>query len=262
MSLLTAVGIVFGLAFALNTLLQVMRRAPRIGFVHVLLAFLTALLPLVALVAGALNAEDTSGTTAAARALAALLGVAGLLAVLLEVRRPERLKASRGLLSLGVAALLALVTLTVPATATALLVTPTPFQLPTVTPTAPVTATLMPSPSPSATGTPTATRTPFPTETATSPVFATRTPSPVPTLPAPCGAVVNFNLNLRAAPSTEADVLASIPFNTRLELFGRSADSGWWYTVYEEQAGWVLGEFLTLDTVCAALPVREGEPRR
>lgn len=257
MLLLLAAGGAFGLLFALNTLLQTFRRAPKIRFWHTLLAFLAALLPLAGLVAGVLNQADTALSIRVVLALAALLGVVGVLAALLELRRPERLKGSRGVLSLGVAALLGLATLTVPASAESLLMTPTPFALPTITPTPPATATRTQSPTPTLTTTPTATRTPRPTATPTRPAFATRTPTPSPTQPTPCTAVTDFNLNLRAAPDRQAPVRLSIPFNTAVSLFGRSADSGWWYAVYEDTDGWLDGGFLTLDFDCAALPVRD-----
>ncbi|MBI5667549.1 MAG: SH3 domain-containing protein [Chloroflexi bacterium] len=260
MLLLLVTGGLFGLLFALNTLLQTIRRAPRIGFWHTLLAFLAALLPLVALVAGLLNGHDIAPVRDAARALAALLGMVGLVAAVLELRRPERLKGSRGLLSLGVAALLALSTLTVPASATALLVTPTPFKLPTVTPTLLVTATLARSPVPSVTAMPTATHTPRPTATPTRPAFATRTPTPSPTQPIPCTAVTLYNLNLRAAPTADTPILLTIPYNTTVAVYGRTADSSWWLARYEDVEGWLDGQYLRLDSDCTALPVWESAP--
>lgn len=256
--LLLAAGGIFGLLFALNTLLQTIRRTPTIRFWHMLVAFLAALLPLAALVVSIINAEDTPLAARVTLLLAALLGAVGLLTALLELRRPERLKGSRGVLSLGVAALLGLATLTVPASAESLLMTPTPFRLPTVTPTPPVTATTTPSAAPTAT--PTATRRPRPTATPTRPAFATRTPSPTPTQPTPCTAIVNYNLNLRAAPSREAPILLTIPYNTAAAILGRNADSSWWFAVYEGKQGWLDGEFLTLDSGCAALPARETAP--
>jgi hypothetical protein len=95
------------------------------------------------------------------------------------------------------------------------------------------------------------------TATATRYQFVTRTPLPTSTLPSPCLALANFNLNLRAQPEADAEVLATIPFNNTITLFGRSADSIWWYGEYEGNAGWVKGEFLALSTSCNVLPERD-----
>jgi uncharacterized protein YraI len=67
---------------------------------------------------------------------------------------------------------------------------------------------------------------------------------------------VDYNLNLRAEPNFESAVLLVIPFDSTITLFGRSADSTWWLTEYENQAGWVSGEFIRLSDSCAELPVR------
>lgn len=255
---MAAAGGLFGLLFAGNALLQTARRRAKIGFVHTLLAFLTALLSVAGLAAGQMNAAETLRLP---MALAGLLALAGLVTLALETRRPEKLKGSRGVLSLGVAGLLAVASLTVAPLADALLVMPTPFALPTLAPTAtqPLFATRTPTPTPTLTATPTVTRTPRPTLTPTRPVFGTETPTPTPTvLVETCEAVVNYNLNLRAAPDTGALVQRSIPFNARLTLTGRSADSVWWYTTFDGLEGWVSGEFLTLDAACVNLPVRAG----
>lgn len=113
---------------------------------------------------------------------------------------------------------------------------------------------------PTATATPTATLTrtprPSPTATATRQRFATRTPTLTPTLPNPCLALVDYNLNLRAAPTSDAEVLVVIPFNTTITLFARSEDSAWWLASYDGQAGWVRGEYMRLSDSCAELPVQ------
>lgn len=53
-----------------------------------------------------------------------------------------------------------------------------------------------------------------------------------------------------------SEVQVVIPFDSTLALFGRTEDSVWWYGEYEDEAGWIKGEFLTLTTGCAVLPVR------
>lgn len=267
--LLAAAGVLFALLFAANTLLQSLRRRARVGFVHTLLAFLAALLTLAALVADQLAGTPDPQTGTLALAAAALAAGAGLVVIPLELRRPERLKNSRGVLGLGVGALAAAAVLAVPPMAGALLITPTPDAPLLVSP-APDAANTQPpvqaepsaTPSPAPTTTPLPTRTPPPSRTPrptlTLPLPATRTPTPTPTLPPSCGAVVNYNLNLRAAPLDSAPVLLTIPFDSVIALYGRSADSGWWFVIYDGQEGWVNGAFITPDTACAALPVRPG----
>ncbi len=97
---------------------------------------------------------------------------------------------------------------------------------------------------------------PSATPTAERTRFATRTPTPTPTAVTPCLASVEYNLRLRAQPSTEAETLLVIPYATMITLSARSADSVWWLTEYDGQTGWVAGEFLMLSAGCAALPAR------
>jgi hypothetical protein len=128
--------------------------------------------------------------------------------------------------------------------------TPTATELFTETPTFTVTPSR----------TPTATRTEHPTETPspTRERFSTSTPTLTPTLPNPCLASVDFNLNLRTEPNADtSDVVAVIPFDTVVSVFGTNADRTWWYAQYEGQAGWVDGEFVSTTAACEDLPVRE-----
>lgn len=259
-------GGTFGLLYLLNTALRTFRQTPKIGFSETLLAFLTALVTLAGLIAGALDARPSEWLLWAVRGIAAVLVIIGLLIAPVESRLATKIKGgSRGLLALGTGVLLGVASLTVPLTwertLGPALATPTPIsvaalnntatqapisQTPTLTPTA------SPSPSPTLTGTPQPTWTPSPTRF----VFFTRTPQPTATLPSPCLALTKFNVNFRAAPDMESDVQVVISFDSTLALFGRTDDSVWWYGEYDGQAGWIKGEFLTLTTGCAALPVR------
>ncbi len=129
-------------------------------------------------------------------------------------------------------------------------------EAPTLTPTQAFTATA--APTLTATRTPTLTRTPrpSPSATATRQRFATPTATMTPTLPNPCLALVDYNLNIRAAPNFDAEVLVVVPFNSTITLFARSEDSTWWLTIYEDQEGWVSGEFIRVSDSCMELPVR------
>jgi uncharacterized protein YraI len=67
---------------------------------------------------------------------------------------------------------------------------------------------------------------------------------------------VDFNLRLRVQPSRDAETLTIIPFSTTVTVFGRNADSTWWYVQHQGQAGWVDGEFITRSVSCDDLPVQ------
>ena len=119
--------------------------------------------------------------------------------------------------------------------------------------------------SPTATRTPAPTRTSLPTRTPrptftpspTRQLFSTLTPTFTPTLPTPCVITVDYNLNMRAEPSLESEQLLVIPFDTNVLAYGRNADSTWWFVEYENQSGWVAGEFVRASDACTALPVRD-----
>lgn len=384
--LLIAAGGAFALLFILNALLQTLRRRPQLGFWHTALAFLAVLLPLVGLILANLNPEPNPLAERASLALAGALFVSGLALSLLEWFRPERLKASRGVLAAGAGMLLLVASFSVPFTAayTLLSLPPTPTlpvaaaargtaaptsaadeqeqaravfrevlriiadqagmqpetvavrldqgdtvaeivtanggdldrvvsaiteimreqirllaadqrlnaaqaalalsQMDTIirfavnrrfedsrltaflsgTPiaTEPVElSATAPAQAPTGTPTPTSTVTPSrtpapPTATPTRWQYATRTPTPTATLPAPCLALTLYNLNLRAAPNREAAIQLTIPYNTTVMVYGRTADSGWWFVEYDGQTGWVDGQYVQAATACAALPAR------
>lgn len=118
--------------------------------------------------------------------------------------------------------------------------TTTPTESPAETPTAtrepPQIATLMPLP--------------------TRESFATTTPTSTPTLASPCLVVTRFNVNLRAAPDLDAELLATIDFDTTLNAHGRDAAGEWWFVEYEDMTGWLSAEFVNATPPCADLPVR------
>jgi len=263
-------GAAFGLLFLVSALARTLRGSEKISFFETLLAFLTALLPLAGWMAVYLRANFVADLPPLFRegtlVVAATLVVVSAIIAAFESRRPQRMNQSRGVLGIGVGALIGLAAVLVPLAAgyfaagvpdSASL--PTPVNLlstavqPVVSPTLP----------PDLTGTPTRTplpsRTPRPTNTPTSTraPFATPTPQPTVTLPNPCLAIVNYNLRLRTQPNEDSDTLLVIPYSTTITLYGRSEDSVWWYALYNEQTGWVKGEFLNLSASCDGLPVHE-----
>lgn len=138
---------------------------------------------------------------------------------------------------------------------TFLTTTPMPQQVAqqaTSTPSPPPTNTVIP------TLTPSATRTPQPTPTATNTrvLYASPTPTLTPTLPNPCVALMSYNVNMRAEPSLDAELVVTIPFETAISVYGRSEDGEWWFAEYEGDAGWVKDEFVRVTSACESLPVR------
>lgn len=281
--LLVAVGVIFVALFALNNLIKTLFRRPKIGFLDILLTFMTTLVLLVGLIltqtAGtrANNADPRVGqvVTVAGAALA----VFSLLILLLEIFRPQRLKGSRGVLGMYTGLLLMLASVGVPIAATTFT---TPEATPvlqavsaqetdqtqteeatasTATPRA--SATSRPTSTPENTDTPQPTDPPRATATASATRFhySTRTPTPTPTLVTPCVASVEYNLRLRVAPNRDSETLLTIPYGTTIELYahGDASENGarWWYTTYEGQQGWVDGQFMLVSAACDSLPARE-----
>ncbi|RMF77533.1 MAG: SH3 domain-containing protein [Chloroflexi bacterium] len=64
-----------------------------------------------------------------------------------------------------------------------------------------------------------------------------------------------FTVRLRSAPSTDADTLTRIPFNTTLRATGRTADSNWLQVTFNGQSGWVASRFGTHSADIGGLPV-------
>jgi uncharacterized protein YgiM (DUF1202 family) len=387
-------GAFFALVFLLNGLVRALRRNARIVFGDVLLAFLAGLVPLAALIMNNMEIGSIGRVEYFVMATAALLIAGGLIIALLELRRPERLRSSRGVLGGGVGVLLLVMAIatpllsnqiTLPAQVAAI---PSPTPGPTQSPanrafdifeqvlaviarqtglepetvavqldngttvadivrehngsletvilgiaqvmnaeiqqmaaegeldstqaalgismmetvvrrgvesdltglltrfaesadqdvlaeiraatddnTAEPPAAL--SPTPTLTTTPPA-EDETPVTTPTLPALATLMPLPTrepfasptatitPTLPSPCLIVTVYNVNQRAQPDLDAELLATIPYDTAVTAFGRDSDASWWLVEYEGQAGWVSAEFVQAAAACDALPVRDG----
>jgi uncharacterized protein YraI len=67
---------------------------------------------------------------------------------------------------------------------------------------------------------------------------------------------MNFNVNMREAPDLEAELVATIPYESAIPLYGRNDNSTWWFAQYDGEAGWISGEYILLTSACAQLPVR------
>lgn len=111
---LLVVGIGFAALSGLNAMLKTIFRRTTIGFVDLLLVFLGTLVIVAALIVS--NLSDTPDTMVGQIALLTAGGVAfvHLLIMLLELFRPQRLRASRGLLGVFSALLLAVSSFSIP----------------------------------------------------------------------------------------------------------------------------------------------------
>ncbi len=96
--LLVGAGIVFSLLFALNNLLKTIFRRPTIGFLDLLLTFMTTLVLLASLIAAQTEAQPDGHIAQAALYVGGGLAAFSLVIALLELIRPPRLKGSRGIL--------------------------------------------------------------------------------------------------------------------------------------------------------------------
>jgi hypothetical protein len=266
--LLVLAGALFALIFLLIAIIRTLSKSPKITFVELLLAFLAALLPLAGVIEGSMGDTPAPQPLRLAMLVGIVLVVAGIVIALLELRREQKLKQSRGVFSVGIGVLVMLATFTVPITSRQILLpalaTVTPINVAALqtTPTlAGPTRTATTIPSATATPTPTITRTPRPTGTATATlyVFVTSTPLPTATLPSPCLALTKYNVNLRAQPDANATVETTIPFDNTVALYGHSEDSVWWYGEYDGKQGWMKAEFLSLTASCDKLPVKQSE---
>ncbi|MGQ9888797.1 MAG: SH3 domain-containing protein [Aggregatilineales bacterium] len=237
---------------------MIARRAERIGFVGTLLAFLAASTLALSV---ALAAVDGTSLVQSAVLITASVVVA-LSAILLASERKRQLawRDSRGLLGVGLGIVTCLSALFVWTSADALLAVIAPSPTPaTVAPTPPSTL-VEPTRQPTKTPTPSLTPTPSRTQTSTPTARGlrpSRTPTPTLTPVTPCLAQTLYNINLRAGPSRASQLLTTIPFDTTVSLFARTADSAWWLTYYEGAQGWLAGEFLDLTSACQALPIQD-----
>ncbi len=117
--LLVGAGAIFALLFALNNLIKTILRRGRIGFVDLLLTFMTALILLVGLVLAHLPDAAPDGVPDARIAQAVLLiggalAAISLIVLIAELFRSQRLRGSRGVLGLYSGVLLMVAAFAVP----------------------------------------------------------------------------------------------------------------------------------------------------
>ena len=78
------------------------------------------------------------------------------------------------------------------------------------------------------------------------------TPGPVATQPGTgspittnaTGTVDAYRLNVRAAPTTNADIVVKVEDGETYPIVGRNADDSWWQISVDGAVGWVFGDFI------------------
>lgn len=109
----------------------------------------------------------------------------------------------------------------------------------------------------------TATSLPVPTPTNTAPVAPTLTPTPPPSpTPTPLPATIRVRadvLNVRKAPSTNADIVAKLQQGTMLPVVARTPAGDWLLIrLGSGEQAWVSSEWVEVSVPIASLPVAPG----
>lgn len=265
-TVLLAIGIIALVLQFLYAAVQVLfSTAPTAGWINAVLAVIAATTLAAVLVIDAFATPLTPAPVVIV-ALAAGAGlILGSILLILE-RRKDNYSAQKSpsVLLMAIFVLLGALTMFIPilpeqfwpaqemlptATLTTVAVAsgPSPSPQPTVTPTA------LPTATPTSTQQPTL----WPSATPTRERYSTRTPTPTQPVIRFCGAVVEYNLNLRRDRSLESEILLVIPFGSIVDVGGRSANGEWWFIEYNDEWGWVMGDYITPESLCENAPALE-----
>ena len=262
-------GLVFLAIFTLVSLIQAARKDPKAGCLSTVSAVIGFSLLIASIILSSLS-DEAEGLT-----LPVLLGSLGVLAALslviyfLERRSDEfRQLYSRGLMGLGASILLLVSTFFIPVIPQQI------FPIPTATPIAqairtgantqadasganivPTDVSAEETPTERVTVVPTQTYTPMASPSPTRTRRAYIPPTATATLEAEvvaeeCDGRVTVNLNVRAEPDTDAEIVAIVPEGRTVRILGRSEDERWWLTEFEGEDGWLFGDLLELDAIC------------
>lgn len=267
LSLNLAVAAAVALAlFVIIGFIQAIREKTQVGCLSNFLVFIALAASIASAVLITLGNEQDSPVPLIILGSVVVLLVLSIIIYVLE-RRGEQFKRlySRGLLGIGVGIIIAVgffFTLFVPSAV---------FPLPTATPivagiqesqdSTAIAGNIVPTQQANTTATPRATYTPTQTYTPLPPPSPTRTrrayvPPTITLTPEEeqvsenCDARVTVNLNVRAEPTTDADIVAIIPEDTFVRIVARNDDGNWWRTEFQGEQGWVSGDFLELDPIC------------
>lgn len=264
-NLIIASAVAFGL-FVLLTVVQSLRKNVRAGCGATFLLLIGVLTFVVAIVTQVVSQDASANNQDFLFAMIAtsILIVGSLIGLILD-RGKDSYQAlfSRGVLGITTGVMLLAAYFVLPLFPTTILPIPSPTPIAAVVQnTAP--SNIVPTDTVDAeagdemsgpTLQPTVTRTPIPspspTRTRRAYIPPTITPTPdAPTVADECGATVATNLNVRAEPNTEAEVVAIIPEGRYVDLTARTDDFEWWQTEFEGEQGWVAGNFLTFNDAC------------
>lgn len=256
-------GNVFVALYLLMSIIQSARKNVRAGCGVHFFAFMAIVLYTVALVTLAALQEPITQAVGIAYAvgIALLIGL-GVILLIWDMRSKEyKALYSRGLMSILLGSFLGIAYFAIPIIPQNIVVIPSPTAIAdglsrtvntaNVVPTDVVEVTPMPTLQVSPTITNTPLPSPSPTRTLRAYVPPTITPTPeFIAVDDSCGATVTQNLNVRAQDNVDSEVVAIIPAERYIEIFGKNLDGTWWQTEWEGNRGWVLGELLSLDLTC------------
>lgn len=125
------IGVICALIFAVNNVIRLLRRHTRIRFGEMTLAFLVVLLPLVGLIIDNLTVAAFSLFESLTLVLASGLAVYSIPLIIAELFRPQRLRQSRGLLTISLSLILLFAVLSNSFLALGIAFTQRPIQVPT-----------------------------------------------------------------------------------------------------------------------------------
>ncbi len=77
-------------------------------------------------------------------------------------------------------------------------------------------------------------------------VLAARGPAPAAASPLASPATTTIDLNLRAGPGTDYEVLAGMPAGSRVSALLEESENGYVQVLYGEQAGWAAAAYLAV----------------
>ncbi len=139
--------------------------------------------------------------------------------------------------------------------------------LPSATPTNVMVVLATTTPTPTTAATSTATPAETPAATPTYPCLAARWQTPMPNLTAtpvpavtpsaaaaPLGTVNGDIVNVRAAPSTAADIVGTVTVSQTVQIVGKTDTADWWQ-ISNPLSGWVSAQFVDTTVPPAEIPV-------
>jgi hypothetical protein len=269
---LPIIGGIFALLLILQSLSRALRGRPGVTF----LSFLLALFTVVPLSLFVIRSNQAEGLPVRVLLVAGMLLIAGIVIAIIERRRSKPSgNQSAGILAVGVSILLLASVFINPMivdalaksasassgaaetteVASAASVTPTEeLETPETQTRQTATVFMTNTPLPTITPVPTAD---LPDVLPTRFIYTTLVPTVTVEVVAVCEGINGNNLNLRAEPSADGELLTTIPFSSTIVIYGRNADSTWLLTKFKNQDGWVKAEFVDLNSDCGDIPVQE-----